>query len=219
MISLPPSSSSSSTTTTKTTKMILKNQLLSSSLSSNELITILCDVIENHDNSNSNSNSNSNNITIIIRRLRSILCPHTIDLPNALKWDYNYYYIVKNCIFPTYPKMSWHRLCKQIMILDLKHTSPYDGSQGFVRNLMSICFELIDNISNNNVRKSLQLIRCEFDLVNMTNEGNGSTIQIQIPSLLHITTSYPITWGLLHHASSLLIPSNEIISMHRDGQD
>lgn len=97
------------------------------------------------------------------------------------------------------------------MVFDLNHTSPYDGSSGFVKKLMNTCLELVENVCNNNVRKSLQLIRCESYEPITTDVYKSSSIEI--PTLLHITTSYPTTWGLLHHAASLIIPSNEIITM------
>ena len=97
------------------------------------------------------------------------------------------------------------------MISDLNHTAPYDGSQGFAKRLMDACMDLIDNIANNNVRRSLQLIRCQSYEPLHTNAEKG--LCIEIPTLLHITSSYPTTWGLLHHAASLIMPSNEIITM------
>ena len=125
---------------------------------------------------------------IFVPFLRLVLCPHFRDIHklNAIrKWDLEYSFVLINCIFPSNVEITWGRLSKSILVHDLNHTLPYDGSgeNCYVNFILKYVREMIDLISTN-------------DFIGVQRKLSSRSLKYSVLQSLD-----ELGWTLLHHAA------------------
>lgn len=118
---------------------------------------------------------------VALRQIRKVLSSHTRWIPKISEWDKLASFVLEYILFPSHHKSAMPRIIRDLFFKDLNSVEPFDGSQGLVRVLWKVYFEILEELTQSSIGRSLQY---KF------HESHFITADIKV--------EFPHRWNLLH---------------------